>query len=90
VREWAEYRRRSEAGQPVQEASETLTGDQIALEDLYLGLRTDLGVPVSRVPEPVRSSWCAEGWAEARDDRLALTPEGWLRLDALVASLTRR
>ena len=90
VREWEEYRRRSEAGQPVQAGSESLTDEQIALEDLYLGLRTDRGVPATRVAEPARSAWHAHGWAECRGDRLVLTPEGWLRLDALVASLTGR
>jgi oxygen-independent coproporphyrinogen-3 oxidase len=89
VREWEEYRRRSEAGRPVEAERETLREDQITLEDLYLGLRTGLGVAVERVAEPARSAWRAQGWAELRGDRLVLTPEGWLRLDALVASLTR-
>ena len=88
VREWEEYRRRSEAGEPVQAESETLTPDQISLEDLYLGLRTDCGVPAESVDPPVRRAWVVEGWAVPPGDRLVLTPEGWLRLDALVASLT--
>lgn len=89
VREWEEYRRRSEAGAPVLAESETLTAEQIELEEVYLGLRTDLGLAASRVAAPARAGWLAQGWAALRDGRLVLTPEGWLRLDALVASLTR-
>ena len=88
VREWEDYRRRSEAGAPVVAESETLTAPQIELEDLYLGLRTDLGLADSRVAEPARGAWLSQGWAALRGGRLVLTPEGWLRLDALVASLT--
>lgn len=88
VREWGEYRRRSEAGEPVWEASETLTAEQVALEDLYLGLRTDRGVAADAVAPGVLAVWVGEGWAVTRGDRLVLSPEGWLRLDALVASLT--
>ena len=32
-----------------------------------------------------RAAWAAQGWAEVRAGRLTLLPEGWLRLDALVA-----
>jgi putative oxygen-independent coproporphyrinogen III oxidase len=88
VREWEEYRRRSEAGEPVRAESETLSAEQVALEDLYLGLRTDSGVAASLVPPGARSAWVAEGWAAIRGERLVLAPEGWLRLDALVGSLT--
>jgi hypothetical protein len=35
----------------------------------------------------VRESWIAAGWAREGNDRIQLTIEGWLRLDALVASL---
>lgn len=90
VREWEEYRRRSEAGQPVLAESEALTQEQIALEDLYLGLRTAEGLPASRVPEGIRTAWLRSEWAAQEDGRISLTPEGWLRLDALVGSLTRR
>ena len=89
VREWEEYRRRTEAGRSVRGQSENLTETQVALEELYLGLRTTAGVPASRVPASVADSWRAEGWAREVPGRLRLTPEGWLRLDALVASLTR-
>jgi oxygen-independent coproporphyrinogen-3 oxidase len=88
VRDWEGYRRRSEAGLPTLEESETLTPEQVALEELYLGLRTSDGIPAARLPPEARSRWVEAGWAEVRKGRLLLTPEGWLRLDALVASLT--
>ena len=89
VREWEEYRRRSETNQTVRADLETLSQDQIALEELYLGLRTSEGVASSLIPAAVLERWREAGWAYERGDRVALTPEGWLRLDALVASLTR-
>ena len=88
VREWEDYRRRSEAGQPVRADSETLNREQVALEELYLGLRMTDGVPASRIPAAQSSSWRVQGWARESAGRLRLTPQGWLRLDALVASLT--
>lgn len=89
VREWEEYRRRSETKQDVRAELETLSAEQIALEELYLGLRTAEGVPSGLIPVSESLRWRESGWAEERGGRIALTPEGWLRLDALVASLTR-
>jgi oxygen-independent coproporphyrinogen-3 oxidase len=89
VREWEAYRRGSEAGESLRSDSETLSSEQVALEQLYLGLRTLDGVVAVEVPYADALRWRQQGWAEQRDGRLRLTPEGWLRLDALVASLTR-
>jgi len=88
VREWQEYRIRSEAGQPVRADQEELRADQIELEELYLGLRTTEGISVTTVPAGVLTAWGEAGWALARGGRLRLTALGWLRLDPLVASLT--
>ena len=88
VRDWEEYRRRSEAGKELVQELETLTGAQVALEELYLGLRTDAGLCTSRLPESTVARWVGEGWARVRETRVVLTPEGWLRLDALVASVS--
>jgi len=88
LREWEEYRRRSEAGESPRSAAETLTPEQVALEELYLGLRTSEGVEAGRVPPEHAQRWRGAGWATEQGERLRLTPEGWLRLDALVASLT--
>jgi oxygen-independent coproporphyrinogen III oxidase len=89
VREWEEYRRRAEVAQGVRAELETLNPDQIALEELYLGLRTAEGIPGALIAGSESRRWLESGWAEEHSGRIALTPEGWLRLDALVASLTR-
>jgi oxygen-independent coproporphyrinogen-3 oxidase len=87
VREWAAYERLMNAGQtPVQER-ERISEASLLVEELYLGLRTIDGVALSRVPAAVADSWMMAGWADIISDRLTLTPEGWLRLDALVASV---
>ena len=57
------------------------------LVQIYLGLRTVEGLPSGSVPGPKSAEWVDRGWARVADRRLRLTPEGWLRLDALVASL---
>lgn len=57
-------------------------------ERVYLGLRTvdglDATPEVARLVQP----WVAAGWASLERSRVRLTPDGWLRLDALAASLT--
>ncbi|MCU0618977.1 MAG: radical SAM family heme chaperone HemW [Gemmatimonadaceae bacterium] len=59
-------------------------------EDVYLGLRTTAGLVLHPDEAPVVAPWIAAGWAEQRPDgRLVCTPQGWLRLDALAATLTR-
>jgi oxygen-independent coproporphyrinogen-3 oxidase len=88
VRDWEEYRRRGEAGVPVLADSELLTEEQIHLEETYLGLRTTEGVPLERLPDSAARRWIDAGWAKSMQGRLVLRPEGWLRLDALVASLS--
>jgi oxygen-independent coproporphyrinogen-3 oxidase len=87
IREWEPYRRAIRAGQDPRAGSETLTDRQALLEHLYLGLRTLEGVPQHLVPEGDRTRWVAEGWARVERGTIVLRPEGWLRLDALVASL---
>jgi coproporphyrinogen III oxidase-like Fe-S oxidoreductase len=87
-REWAAYERRMEDGSPVVEGEERLSPQEVRLEELYLGLRTADGLPAERVPAETTGRWTASGWATVSDGRLRLTPEGWLRLDALVASVS--
>ena len=86
LREWSAYERASAAGQLLVDGAELLSNEAVALEELYLGLRTADGVPVDRLDAGTRASWTGAGWAETMDGRLRLTPEGWLRLDALVGS----
>lgn len=87
VREWANYERLASAGLPVRAEEEELEPAQLRLEELYLGLRTSDGVPGSMIPQAQIQAWTANGWAEPTDERLRLTAEGWLRLDALVRSV---
>ncbi len=86
---WEAYRRAiAEGGSPV-ESEETLTDGQRALERLYLGLRTDAGVPVSGVVSSAPlQALLQQGWLVEQSGRLKCSVEGWLRLDSLVAALT--
>jgi oxygen-independent coproporphyrinogen-3 oxidase len=88
---WETYRRAVAAGLPAVEAGEVLTEEQRELESLYLALRTDAGIPLAALCRPVPPSaaqWVERGWAVIREQRLVCTPEGWLRLDALIRDLT--
>ncbi len=88
---WESYRRAVSAGLLAVEVEETLTEEQRELESLYLGLRTDGGVPVAALGTPSPPSvarWVEQGWADVVDQRLVCRPAGWLRLDALVRDLT--
>jgi oxygen-independent coproporphyrinogen-3 oxidase len=86
IREWAAYERTVAGGGSPVAGRERLDLDAIRLEELYLGLRTREGLPSDRLRPPVREQWEQSGWASCVNDRLQLTAEGWLRLDALVAS----
>jgi oxygen-independent coproporphyrinogen-3 oxidase len=87
VRDWAAYDRLMGSGAPVMESSEQLSDEAVALEEIYLGLRTSDGLPAGRLGPETIEAWTGAGWARKDPDgRVRLTPEGWLRLDALVAS----
>src|SRR6266496_533307 len=88
---WEAYRRAVAAGLSAVDAEEVLSEEQRELESLYLALRTDAGMPLAalcRPLPPAATRWVERGWAQIRDQRLVCTPEGWLRLDALVRDLT--
>jgi oxygen-independent coproporphyrinogen-3 oxidase len=87
IREWSAYEAASREGNPVREGMESLDAAAVALEDLYLGLRTVEGVSEGKLPPEAVTSWMTEGWAKKRDGTVHLTPEGWLRLDALVGAV---
>ena len=71
------------------EGSELLTADNRVAESVYLGLRSDAGLPMIPADRPLVAPWVDAGWANTGpDDRLRCTPNGWLRLDALAAALT--
>jgi oxygen-independent coproporphyrinogen-3 oxidase len=85
LREWEAWSRAIAEGGSAVESEEDLDQSAVALESRYLGLRTDHGVDPSLLDAIDVRDWEAAGWAEVLDDRVRLTPEGWLRLDALVA-----
>ena len=87
VRHWAAYEGLLQAGKSPAEGSELLSADSIGLEELYLGLRTHEGLDARRVPPATTQAWQSQGWALQVGDRVQLTSEGWLRLDALVPTL---
>lgn len=87
---WEAYRRAVGLGRLPTEAAETLTADERELERRYLALRTDRGLPVALcVPERLRD-WVSAGWVVVAGERVVCTPEGWLRVDALVSDLIPR
>lgn len=68
---------------------EELTSENRLTEKVYLSLRTSDGLEIE--PDMDRAmidQWCLNGWAVAGENRLRLTAEGWLRLDALAGALT--
>lgn len=88
LREWSAYDRAIAAGHDVVAGLEELSADAVALEDVYLGLRTADGVEPDLLPPDTVAAWTEAGWAQTISGRVRLTPEGWLRLDALVAAAT--
>ncbi len=75
-------------GQTATEGSELLTEENRNAERVYLGLRTSTGLLATDAEVDVAKSWVAAGWATICERTVVLTPLGWLRLDALAASLT--
>jgi oxygen-independent coproporphyrinogen-3 oxidase len=89
LREWAAYLAAADRNADLAAGHEHLDEGAIDIEELYLGLRTTEGLPAERIQADARERWAAGGWAVLAGDRLRLTAEGWLRLDALVAHLSR-
>ncbi len=90
LREWSAYQRAVARGESPVAGREQLDADARRLEDLYLALRTSDGLPAEAIPIERAHQWLDQGWLRSAGDgtRLALTPEGWLRMDALVATLS--
>jgi oxygen-independent coproporphyrinogen-3 oxidase len=88
TREYNAWAEQLAAGSDPVAGNEVLSTEQRSLEHTYLSLRTAEGLRVDQVPLEIVEKWREHGWAESDRDRLWLTPEGWLRLDALVGALT--
>ncbi|MFN8581930.1 MAG: hypothetical protein U0163_13275, partial [Gemmatimonadaceae bacterium] len=82
-------RRLGEGSDPIA-GSERPQGDSEALETLFLDLRTTRGALWDSRDAEIVESWVRSGWANVREDRVVLTPLGWLRMNALVSALTSR
>ena len=90
VRDWGAYQRACLQGEVPWEDGEILGREELRLETLWLGLRTDRGIPlVELTPEgsEVVDRWVSEGYAYRVGGSVRLTPEGWLLMDQLVVEL---
>lgn len=86
---YAEWVRRLESGADPIGGSESLTDENRIAEGVYLGLRTLEGLSISDAEATYAHRWIEAGWASLLSgNRLALTPNGWLRLDSIAADLT--
>lgn len=70
------------------DGAEQVTGESAAMERLFLDLRTAEGTPSDARDAEIVDLWTERGWAQRGNGVLCLTPEGWLRMNALVAALT--
>ena len=85
---YTEWERLVRSGRDPKEGEEVLSDENRAAERVYLGLRTSAGLPVAVSELAKVRRWVEAGWAALEEGRVRLTPEGWLRLDALAADLT--
>ena len=84
--QWAEV---ALAGADPVAGDEHLTADNHSAEAVYLGLRSDAGLPVRSGDLPLLRAWEDAAWvAVGADSRVRCTVDGWLRLDSLAAALT--
>ena len=85
---YAQWAQLLEAGRDPREGEEVLSRENRAAERVYLGLRTSSGLEATASERAEARPWVDAGWASIEGSVLRLTPEGWLRLDALAAALT--
>jgi oxygen-independent coproporphyrinogen-3 oxidase len=89
VAPYSEWLRRVSRGEDPEGGSETLGPEQVHSEEVYLGLRTQVGLGLSGAEAERVTRWVEAGWATLGDrNDVRLTPVGWLRLDALANDLT--
>jgi oxygen-independent coproporphyrinogen III oxidase len=88
VSAYAEWLRLVQGGADPRLGFERLGAAEREAEGVYLGLRTTDGLVLRQDEWTTVTPWLAAGWGVRTGDRLVLTPRGWLRLDALAASLT--
>jgi oxygen-independent coproporphyrinogen-3 oxidase len=91
VRDWGAYAEATLGPSLAIQEAETVEGASRGLEDVWLGLRWDGGLPVSWPVDGAAARlverWRESGAAIVRGGRLTLTPRGWLLLDRLALEL---
>jgi oxygen-independent coproporphyrinogen-3 oxidase len=90
VSAYSEWVRRLAAGKSALAGEELLTPENRDAEEVYLGLRTRIGLEIEESDFEHVGRWVDAGWAELENRRLRLTAAGWLRLDSLAADLAAR
>lgn len=86
LRSWTAYREAILDGRLPLDGEERIGAEDAALERVWLGLRTQLGLPLtelSPVQHELSQQWCRQGWALRAEGVLRLTAAGWLLLDRL-------
>ena len=86
LRAWEEYSAAAESLKNPEVEREVLDVAAVALERIWLGLRTDQGLvrpPVGTARAGLVDDWIERGLARQMKDRVCLTTEGWLLLDRL-------
>jgi len=90
LRDWRTYQAANQAGASPWDSEEELSAEEVRLERIWLGLRTDGGIILSDLNQGALAlveQWVAEGKALGEGGVLRLTPVGWLLLDHLVVEL---
>ena len=88
VATYTDWGRRLRAGETIIAGSEELTDENRLSERVYLGLRTINGLRATDAEIELARPWLEAGWAELANGTIILTATGFLRLDAIAASLT--
>jgi coproporphyrinogen III oxidase-like Fe-S oxidoreductase len=86
MRSWDAYIEAVAAARLPVEGEESVGPEEVALERVWLRLRTEGGYPLGESTAAqceTAAEWVRFGWARTDDDRLRLTAEGWLLLDRL-------
>ncbi|MEO6778967.1 MAG: radical SAM family heme chaperone HemW [Gemmatimonadaceae bacterium] len=83
-----DWEKRLRAGDSTVAGTELLTIENRQAERVYLGLRTTSGLIATDAEVAVARPWLDAGWAKLVRGAIVLTATGFLRLDALAASLT--
>lgn len=90
VSRWDRYREAAARNLTLRAGSELLDDEQRRLEQVWLDLRTNRGLDAKAVTgsaaRGMLDSWRAAGWLD-EDERVKLTPAGWLRLDVIAAEM---